>query len=308
VLRRHPVLPFDLHVVIFNVEAALAGPGFAHRYLDHQEDGNRIWDGRAVDSPERRAADGILGDLLAEPLSALVDVHNTTGDNPFHAVVPDDDPATVNLATRFTTTLLRWDLANGTLMETVARYAPAVAIECGLAGRRTSFGFAVDGLRRALGPALETHAVVRDHDLVGQLLRVTLAPGIRARFGGEVDDTTDLVFPVGGDAANLDHVPAGHVLGTVRPGSACPLIVSDRDGRDVTHERLRVTDDGEVVTRHPQVPVMVVRTVEAVVKDCLCYLASIETRPAPASSSRGSSPANRSSSSLATGTSLRRTS
>lgn len=274
ILARRDRFPFDLHVVIFNVAAALDGSGFAHRYLERQEDGNRIWDGTGPDTAQRRAADGILGDLLAGPLASLVDVHNTTGDNPFHAVVPSDDPATLALAGRFTTTLLHWQLGNGTLMERVAPLAPAIAVECGLGGRRTSLGFAIDGLRRTLGPPLDPARERLDHDLVGDLLRVTAVDDARLRFGGELDGEADVVLPVGGDAANLVEVDAGHELARVRPGQPSPLRVTDRHGRDRTQERLAVAEDGRVVTRHAQIPVMVVRTVAAVRKDCLCYLAT----------------------------------
>ena len=281
VLRRPRTRPFDLHVVLFNVEAALAGPGFAHRYLEHQEDGNRLWDGAGPDTEQRRAADLILGELLADPLACLVDIHNTTGDNPFHAVVPSDDPATRTLARRFTTTMLRWNLDNGTLMERVAPLAPAIAVECGLAGRRTSLGFAVDGLRRVLGPPLDPPRESAEDELIGDLLRVTAHDHVRLRFGGDLDDEVDAVLPLGGDAANLVEVPAGHELARVRPGAPNPLRVTDADGHDVTAQRLVVADDGRVRTRLPQVPVMVVRTVEAVRKDCLCYLATELGDPGP---------------------------
>jgi hypothetical protein len=50
--------------------------------------------------------------------------------------------------------------------------------------------------------------------------------------------------------------------------------VTTAEGLDVTDDVLEVTPRGAVVTREPTTPVMVVRTVEAVRKDCLCYLAS----------------------------------
>lgn len=279
VLSRRRVFPFDLHVVLFNVEAALAGPGFAHRYLDHQEDGNRVWGPGEATSPDRRAAQGILGDLLADDLDLLVDVHNTTGDNPFHAVVPSRDPAVVNLATRFTTTLLVWELGAGTLMEAVNDRAPAVAVECGLAGRRTSHAFAVDGLRRAFGPPLERGEVVRDHDVVADLRRVRLVTDVRARFGGDLDDEIDVVLPPDGDAVNLVPVPAGHELARVRPGAPSPFTVTAPDGTDVTTDALDVRADGSVVSREPRVPVMIVRSVEAARKDCYGYLGAAQPTP-----------------------------
>lgn len=278
VLRRRRRFPFDLHVVLGNVEAALHGTGFAHRYLEGQEDGNRVWEGPggADSSPQRRAAAEVLDDLLAARLDGLVDLHNTTGANPFHAIVTDDAPASLDLATRFSTTLLRWDLGVGTLLEAVAPHVPAAAVECGLPGRHASTAFAVDGLRRFLG-ARPGSLAVADHDLICDLRRVHVRPEVRLRFGGTPGDDVDLALVPDGDSANLREVPAGHVLGHVRPGTPQPLQVLAPDGTDVTDRLLAVTATGAVVTCEPTIPVMVVRSVEAVRKDCLCYLASTST-------------------------------
>jgi succinylglutamate desuccinylase len=275
VLRRRTCFPFDLHVVIGNVEAALHGTGFAHRYLDGQEDANRIWQRPLASdaTPQRRTADAVLGELLAAPLGGLVDLHNTTGSNPFHAIVAGVESASLDIATRFSTTLLRWDLRVGALIEAIASHAPVAAVECGLPGRHTSTAFAVDGLRRFLGPPPGS-LPVPDHDLIGELCRIEIPPEIRFRFGGAPDHEADLTLVPDGDAANLRRVPAGHVLGHVRPGAPQPLRTIAPDGADVTERLIAVRADGSVVTRAPATPVMVVRTVEAARKDCLGYLAS----------------------------------
>lgn len=275
VLRRRTRFPFDLHVVIGNVEAALQGSGFGHRYLDGQEDANRVWE-RPLPSDaslQRQAADAILDELLATPLAGLVDLHNTTGANPFHAIVVDGDAASLDLATRFSTTLLHWNLGVGTLLEAVSPHAPAAAVECGLPGRHASTAFAVDGLRRFLGPPPGAFAPP-DHDLICDLRRVTVRPEVRFRFGGRPDHEADLTLVPDGDAVNLRGVPAGHVLGHVHPGAPQPLQVTAADGRDVTGELVAVAADGAVVTCAPTTPVMLVRTVEAVRRDCLGYLAA----------------------------------
>jgi succinylglutamate desuccinylase len=275
ILRRRRRFPFDLHVVVGNVAAALHGSGFAHRFLDGQEDGNRVWDGPvgADASPQRRSAAAILDDLLAAPLAGLVDLHNTTGANPFHAIVAREDAPSLDIATRFSTTLLRWDLGVGTLLEAIAPHAPVAAVECGLPGRHGSTAFAVDGLRRFLGPPLGA-TTPPDHDLIGELRKVVVRPEVRFRFGSVPDREVDLVLSPDGDVVNLRPVAAGHVLGHVAPGTPQPLQVTAADGSDLTDRLLAVTPDGAVVTREPTTPVMVVRTVEAVRKDCLCYLAS----------------------------------
>ncbi|MFA9429870.1 hypothetical protein [Egicoccus sp. AB-alg2] len=274
VLRRRRRYPFDLYVVVGNVEAALHGPGFAHRYLDHQEDFNRVWGLDAPTTAQRRAADGILAELRAAGLESLVDVHNNTGDNPFYAIVTRMRPQTLNLATLFTSTLLRWDLAACTLMEALHDDVATVAVECGLPGRPESLAFAVDALRRYLGAApLENDRIVRDLDLLGGLRKVTIRPEVRFRFGGDLDDEVDLVLAADADVHNFVEVPAGHVLGRVHPGSALPVRACAADGRDVTDHHFALVD-GEVVLTRPTTPVMMTRTVEAARKDCLFYLAT----------------------------------
>lgn len=279
VLRRRLTYAFDLYVVIGNVPAAIASPGFAHRFLDDQEDFNRIWGLGAPTTKQRLAADAILDHLAAAGLEALVDVHNNSGNNPFYAVVPRDQPRDLNLATLFTTTLLRWDLAAHTLMEALPEHAAAIAVECGLPGRPESLAFALDGLRRFLGePPLPTDRVVRDFDLLGGLRKVTIRPEVRFRFGRHADDRVngdDVDFLVAADAdlANFVEVPPGHVIGHVRDGAVLPLHAVAADGTDVTGDHFAVDDD-RVVTTVATTPVMMTRTVAAARKDCLFYVST----------------------------------
>jgi hypothetical protein len=274
VLRRRRTYPFDLYVVVGNVEAALAPPGFAHRFLDDQEDLNRIWGIGEPTTMQRRAADGILSELRDAGLESLVDVHNNTGDNPFYAIVTQERPEVINLATLFTTTLLYWDLDAHTLMEALHDTCATIAVECGLPGRPESLAFAVDGLRRYLAaPPLDHSGIVRDHDLLGGLRRVLVRPEVRFRFGGDLTDGLDLVLAPDGDVNNFVEVPAGHTLGRVQPGAALPLRAIDSFGLDVTDEHFAIESDRLVITQ-PTTPIMMTRTVEAARKDCLFYLAT----------------------------------
>ena len=280
ILRRGRRYPFDLYVVLGNVRAALANGGFAHRFLDHQEDFNRVWGLREPTTQMRRAADGILGELEAAGLEALVDVHNNTGNNPFYAIVTRRRPETLNLATLFTTTILRWDFRAHTLMEELQDTCATIAVECGLPGRPESLAFAVDGLRRYLGaPPLPTDGIVRDFDLLGGLRKVIVRPEVAFTFGGELGEDVDFVVAADADVHNFVEVPAGHVLGRVHPGAAMPVRAADADGEDVTDEHFSVVD-GAVVTTSPMTPVMMTRTVEAARKDCLFYVSTELPPPA----------------------------
>lgn len=280
VLKRRRTYPFDLYVLIGNVRAALAEAGFAHRFLDHQEDFNRVW---GLDDPTtqmRRAADGILTILRAAGIESLVDIHNNTGNNPFYAIVTRERPETLNLATQFTTTVLRWNLDAHTLMEALQDDCASIAVECGLPGRPESLAFAVDGLRRFLGAGpLEGGRVLRDYDMLGGLRKVTVRPEVAFSFDGSLGADLDFVIVEEADVHNFMEVPVGHVIGRVHRGGALPVRATDADGKDVTAEHFEVID-GAVVTTRAVTPVMMTRTVEAARKDCLFYLTSGMPPPA----------------------------
>lgn len=272
VLRRRRTYPFDLLVIIGNVRAALAGGGFRHRYLDEQEDFNRIW-GREPTTRARLAAQGILEELRDAKIAAMVDIHNNSGANPFYAIVTRLEPDELNLATTFTTTVLHWDLGVGTLMEALDDVCPSIAVECGLPGRADSLSFAIDGLRRYLAaPGFADEVVAADFDLLGELRKVIVRSEVQFSFGGELGEEVDFVVEQDADRYNFRPVTAGHVVGRVQPGSAVPLRVEGPDG-DVTDHYVTV-EDGLVKTTTTVTPVMMTRTPEAARKDCLFYIAT----------------------------------
>lgn len=275
ILRRRVELPFDLYVIVGNVRAALAESGFGHRFLDQQEDFNRVW-GLEPTTRLRLAAAGILGELREAKIGALVDIHNNSGANPYYAIVTRIREDCINLATTFTTTVLHWQLDVATLMEAMSDVCPAIAVECGLAGRQESLAFAVDGLRRFLGAEdFASDRFERDFDLYGGLRKVVVRPEVRFSFGGELGEDLDFVVDQDADRYNFHTVPGGHVLGRVPEGSASPLIVYRSATEEVTEDYLTV-EDGYVILTREVTPVMMTRTPEAARKDCLFYIASAQ--------------------------------
>jgi predicted deacylase len=305
VLRERPRLPYDLYVFVGNVRAALAHQDRAVRFLDDQEDLNRIWAPASTTTPLRRTASEVLDHLRRADVEALVDLHNTSGDSPVYAIVTRPTVGNLNLATLFTPRVVHWELSNGALVEAVQDERHATAVELGRPGQPGGIDAAVTGLRRYLDVAvLDEPRSQQPHRLLAGLHRVTVPPGVALRFGGPLDGTVDLVVPDDADRHNFVEVAAGHTLGRVRPGAGIPVEVVAPDGRVATEELLRIDGDRLVLTR-PATPVMMTRTVEAVRKDCLVYLAVEETRPPAASSTSTSNPSNRSSSVRSKGTSVR---
>lgn len=273
-LRRRPLFDFPLWLFIGNVRAAHEHGWFAHRYLDDQEDFNRVW-GLSPDeltTRQRRVAAAVLAEVTEQPLEAGLDIHNNTGANPPYALVPVRGDRTEALAAVCSDTVVFWNRRVHALMESLSPHCPAVSVECGLPGIEAHHQYA----ERALGRFI-------DCDDIGQappprrvyelLATVQVRPEVAFAFGGVLDEPIDFVLVPGLDGHNFSRVPAGTVLGHVPPGAAMPLCAEAMDGADLTDQYFAVRPDGAVVLRDEVVPAMMVTTVQQARRDCLCYLA-----------------------------------
>lgn len=272
-IREAPHFPFHLWVFIGNVRAASTGGWFAHRFLDDQEDFNRVWGLETPTTRMRRCADAILAELSGEDLEGVIDLHNNTGENPPYSVVPMPDPAAIQLAALCTDMVLLWRLRAHTLMQAFGFRCPAVAVECGMPGVPENVELARDVVERFLSADSFEGGAAEPSSVYAMQVQVTVRPEVPFAFGGTLDDDTDLVLRPGLDSHNFGMLLAGSELGRVFPGAAIPLCATDMAGRDVTDYYFQARDDGVVVCTQDITPVMMVRTVEQTRKDCLFYIA-----------------------------------
>ena len=269
-LRSGVRLEFDLWVLIGNVEAATVDGLFGHRYLDGQEDFNRVWGSTDVVTPQRESAGTILGILRAVPLEAALDLHNTTGESPPHAIVPVGWREAEALAATCCELVLRWSLDAGTLMEALSPRCPSVAVECGIAGVSSGREFAAGVLRRFLDAQLTDPR--RPERLYETAERVEVLDGIRFAFREELDAELDLALRPDLDAHNFGLLPAGTRMGRVR-GTRMPLRAVDMAGADVTDGLFNIDGDGDLLLIRDVTPVMITRAVTQTQRDCYFYAA-----------------------------------
>ncbi len=273
-LRAQPALPYDLWVFIGNVRAASQEGWFAHRFLDDQEDFNRVWGLEPQTTRMRRCAAAVLDEVLAEPLEAAIDLHNNTGQNPRYAIMPETTLETCALAGTVAELGLVWGGGpRHTLM--AALPCPAVALEGGLPALAESRRWAEERLRRFLeAPGFDLGGPVRGpRELFEVRFTVTVRPEVPFAFGGPLTEDIDLVLRPGLDAHNFGMLLAGTVIGHVEPGTAMPLTAFGLDGLDAAERLLTVKPDGALVTAEDLIPVMMVTSVQQTRRDCLCYFA-----------------------------------
>jgi succinylglutamate desuccinylase len=273
-LREGAHYPFDLWVFIGNVRAASQEGWFAHRFLNDQEDFNRVWGLEPRTTRMRRCAAAVLDELTAADLEAAVDLHNNTGKNPYYAIVPRSEPAWLQLAGICADTALSWSFKAHTFMQALSDHCPAVAVECGMPGLADSTAFATEALRRFLdAEELDGAPAARSQRVFEMQHRVIVRPEVPFVFGGALTDDLELVLVPGLDGHNFGMLLAGTEIGHAPPGAALPLLATDMRGRETTDELFRMDPAGRILLTQDLTPVMLTTTVVQVRRDCLFYVA-----------------------------------
>jgi len=265
--QRDP-LPRSLALFIGNVAAAAR----ARRHLPEQMDMNRCWPGGRNGRGEWHGLlDRITDHVRALKPFASIDIHNNTGENPHYAAVNQIDARALNLASRFSRTVVYFTEPAGVQSAAFAGFCPSVTLECGPPGKRGGTDHAMAYLENVLSLDELPTSLPHPEDLdLFQVTTVVRVPGeLDFCFGAGPGDVA-LRLDARLDRLNFTELPPGTRFGRVReprPG----VVALSTDGQEQTAAWFDVVD-GELVTRRPAMPAMLTTDVDAVRQDCLCYL------------------------------------
>ncbi|MGK7296076.1 MAG: M14 family metallopeptidase [Candidatus Wenzhouxiangella sp. M2_3B_020] len=265
--QRDP-LPRSLTLFIGNVDAAAQG----RRHLPDQHDMNRCWPGAT------NGADGwhALLDQVTQHARALkpfasIDIHNNTGENPHYAAVNRIDARALNLASRFSRTVIYFTEPAGVQSAAFGEFCPAVTLECGPPGKRSGTDHAMAYLESVLNlddlPARMPHP--EDLDLFQVTTVVRIPDEIPFAFGRSVGGI-QLQLDTGLERLNFTELPPGTRFAHARSGGI-GVRAFDTDGMDRTQDWFSIVD-GELVTRRSAMPAMLTTDPDAIRQDCLCYM------------------------------------
>lgn len=271
-------LPRSLALFIGNVEAAAEG----RRRLDAQPDMNRCWPGAHGEPTAWHHELARITDHVRQlkPF-ASIDVHNNTGENPHYAAVNAIEPERLNLASRFSRTVIFFTEPAGVQSMAFGRFCPAVTLECGQASQRSGTDHAMAYLESVLNMDALSHRFPNPEDL--DLFQVTTTVQVDSDCSfsfGESD--AELVLDDDLDRLNFTELPPGTAMARRNAADRSLLVATDTDGHDCTEDWFRLDGD-RVVTRRPAMPAMLSTHAEVVRQDCLCYLMERMRirRPAP---------------------------
>jgi succinylglutamate desuccinylase len=262
-------LPRALSVFVGNVEAARYGL----RRLDEQPDYNRIWPGGEFEpTPESQMLERVVDEMRAREVFAAVDIHNNTGTNPHYACVNRLDHRYLHLATLFSRTVVYFIRPTGVASIAMGRLCPSITVECGKAGQPHAETHASDFLEGCIHLSELPEHKVAEHDieLYHTVAQVRVPEQVSFGFGSEPREM-DILFDPEIDHMNFREVPAGTVLGRVRPGSDAHLLACSEAGMEVGDTYFEV-GEGELALRKPVMPSMLTQDARIIRQDCLCYL------------------------------------
>jgi len=270
-LRKHSELPRDLTIFIGNVEASR----FRQRWLDHQQDYNRIW--QPGNTPEHKMAEQVTQIMRSSSTFAAIDIHNNTGINPHHAAVHYLDNRSLQLACLFGRKVVYTITPKGTLSASFANFCPSITVECGKPGQTYGVNHALEFLEGCLHLADLPDKPVHEHDLdLFHIVAVVKIPaGVNFGFGTE---DTPICFNDNLDHLNFRELNAGTALAKVKPGNTIRLDALDEHGSQVWDKYFAIKDNEIRLTRKVM-PAMLTIDREAIEQDCLCYL--MEQFPKP---------------------------
>lgn len=260
-------LPRSLALFIGNVRAAARG----RRHLADQPDFNRCWaPGDAPPTRWHRLFDAIIEHMRALKPFASVDIHNNTGLNPHYAAVNHLQPQALQLAARFSRTVIYFTEPAGVQSAAFGAFCPAVTLECGLADETGGSDHAMTYLENVLNLAELPGTMPTPEQLEVFQVAATVRVPLGIPFGFD-DDGPGIRLSADIERLNFTELPPGTRLARIQPPATGGLLAQAQDGSDSTGDWFTV-DGGEVRTRRASMPAMLTTNPEIVSQDCLCYL------------------------------------
>lgn len=262
-------LPRALSIFIGNVEAAKANM----RFLEGQADFNRIWGSSS--EPAAPLMQEVLTAMAARAPFASIDIHNNTGLNPHYACLNVIDDRFLYLGHLFSRTMVYFTKPEGVQSMAFARMCPALTVESGLSGAVAGTEHVMEFIEACLHLSeFPARAFARESVNVFHTVGVCKIPPEYSVGFAEPDCQINFAAEV--EYWNFRELPLGTALATIAPGIERPLIITNDHDVDVTDNYLAVQDK-RLVTIAPCVAAMITRDLNAIRKDCFCYL--METYP-----------------------------
>lgn len=255
-------LPRSLSIFLGNVEAAAEGK----RKLASQADYNRIWPGTAHSrSDETDIMEAVTNIMRTKKPFASIDIHNNTGKNPHYACVNVLSAHSLQIAARYSGTMVYFTNPKGVQSSAFAEFCPAVVLECGQSKDQ-------DSVPHALGyvdDILNMEHIPGDHPQGTHLYHTVARVKVPERFSVGSSDTSDIVIDSRHEDMNFQQLDKGSRFVALNDDSAW-LDVNNESNEQVAEDYFS-REKGELLLRKDVILSMFTSDETAIKQDCLCY-------------------------------------
>ena len=259
-------LPRSLIVFFGNIEAAKYGM----RHLDNQPDYNRVWEGGELsNTPEGVMMQEILHKVVSKKPFASVDIHNNTGKNPFYACINKLEKEFIYLASLFSKTIVFFESPKGVQSLAMAKYCPAVTIECGKPKQEASYQAAAEYIDTLLHlsafPDTLRHI---EYNIFHTVARVEIPKEFSFSYSNK---DADIFLLEQLEEKNFTLLPKDTLCALIKPGSNARFYAFDDEHND-RFDEFFYTKENALYLKKELMPSMITLDEKVIEQDCLCYL------------------------------------
>ena len=237
------------------------------RRFEDRADMNRIWHDGSTGTLSASLWE-LRQQLKQQKVAYAIDIHNTNGDNPPHAICvkKENNLDAIDFATGFSGIVLTYSLKLLTCMEAFAPICPTVTLECGKSGTTEGLTLAIEFVDAVLNDKpLSPKANPQFYKVSARLQKKA---DQRVDFGEGIGE---IIFPKDADKLNFTTIPAGSEIAKLKNACNKPFIALDYNGNDVADKYLNQTQT-KIVAKTDLMPAMIVPDRQIVNLDCLFYL------------------------------------
>ncbi len=260
-------LPRSLLLFAGNIEAAAAN----RRTLPGQTDYNRAWPGTPhEETPEVRLMAEVFSEVEKQDPFASIDIHNNTGNNPLYACLNKLEEKDLHLARLFSRTIVYFKRPRGVQSLALSEICPAVTIECGCVGQKTTVSKTLEFIEAALHLSSFPAHPLKDDDI--DLLKTHAIIKVPAKASLSFDGAdADFRFRDDLDHLNFSELAEGTRLGVLGSRKTARLELHPAEW-DPLDQGLIAYDNNTITLTKSVIPAMFTREERAIRADCLGYL------------------------------------
>lgn len=259
-------LPRDIILVFGNIQAARLGI----RQLKGQVDFNRIWD--QGESDEHLKTRKILQYLQTQNLFAAIDLHNTSGKNPYYVAIDQLSHRTIALAQFISDRIVYFKEPHSVFSAALAEFCPSITFEAGLSGNLEIINYIAGFLDEILN--MKSLPQISAHKKQVQILH---------SYGRIcIPENTEFVFGENSACLSIDKNLDRHNFELVHPGTVfaqnardIQFIVLDENSQNIASSYFK-NENGILTTTQEFIPSLITTHPEIAKDDVLGYIMKSE--------------------------------